>query len=400
MTLIYFWYRLKTHLEPLARAANVAQAAFCRLDQILLTFGSLSIYYKDIKAKDPANDLGCTAILDSIEKRWEKVDQDVFIAAVILNPFVKTAAFSAQVRFLTRAGVLALMKRLYQRFFSITDTTEEFEENMQRLFSNVEDYFAGSGICADITQYVSAINDEAQRNGISPDPLMVYHGISPIASSTPPPLFKLAYHILSICPNSASCERLFSVFGNTLTKLRNRLGNQTLTSLAELKMHIRDEHVRDGEIKQRMKRFFGATTAPSAAPVSSSTVPHVPQQPTTSAPSTAETETDVAMEIDPELQNLQSPDDGTDEFNQITELFARQTRADEDDGDGQMPSVISIEIAKLFNFMNKSWIPSHERSASRSLDEELELYELLDLDAPGEDINIEIDHTLDSILHV
>jgi hypothetical protein len=47
-----------------------------------------------------------------------------------------------------------------------------------------------------------------------------------------------------------------------------------------------------------------------------------------------------------------------------------------------MPSVISIEIAKLFNFTNKSWIPSHERSASRSLDEELELYELLDLDAP------------------
>lgn len=41
------------HLAPLARAANVAQAAFCRLDQILLTFGSLSIYYTDIKAKGP-----------------------------------------------------------------------------------------------------------------------------------------------------------------------------------------------------------------------------------------------------------------------------------------------------------------------------------------------------------
>ena len=92
---ICFWYRLKTHLEPLARAANVAQAAFCRLDQILLTFGSLFIYYREIKAKDPANDLGCTAILNSIEKRWAKSDQDIFIAAIILNPFVKTAAFSA-----------------------------------------------------------------------------------------------------------------------------------------------------------------------------------------------------------------------------------------------------------------------------------------------------------------
>jgi hypothetical protein len=368
------------------------------LDQILLTFGSLFIYYREIKAKDPANDLGCTAILDSIEKRWAKSDQDVFIAAVILNPFVKTTAFSIHLHFSTRAGVLTIMKRLYQCFFSITETTEEFEENMRRLFSNVDDYFDGSGICADLTQYVTAMNDEAKRNGISPDPLKVYHGLSPIAGSTPPPLFKLACHILSICPNSASCERLFSIFGNTLTKLRNRLGTQTLTSLAELKMHIRDEHVRDGESKQRMKRFFGAkSSAPSAAPASTTGgEPHIPQQP----PST-ETEMDEnMMEIDPELQPP-GDSDATNEFNNITELFAKQTGQDDGDGDGRMPSVISIKISELFNFTNKSWIPAQERSASRSLDEELELYELLDLDAPGEEgIDIEIDHTLDSVLHV
>jgi hypothetical protein len=54
----------------------------------------------------------------------------------------------------------------------------------------------------------------------------------------------------------------------------------------------------------------------------------------------------------------------------------------------------------LFDFTKKSWIPLHELTASRSLDEELELYELLDLDAPGEEgINVEIDHTLESVLH-
>ena len=102
-----------------------------------------------------------------------------------------------------------------------------------------------------------------------------------------------------------------------------------------------------------------------------------------------------------ELQS-QSPDnsDATNEFNHITETFARQTGEDDDDGDGQMPSLISIEITKLFNFTNKSWIPSHECSASQSLDEELELYELLDFDAPGEeDINVEIDNALNSVLH-
>lgn len=33
------------------------------------------------------------ALLGSIERRWDKSDQDVFIAAVILNPFVKASNF-------------------------------------------------------------------------------------------------------------------------------------------------------------------------------------------------------------------------------------------------------------------------------------------------------------------
>jgi hypothetical protein len=147
------------------------------------------------------------------------------------------------VPFLTQAGALALMKCLYQCFFSIAEISEALKEILQQLFSNVEDYFTGCGICTDMMQYVSAINNKAQHNGVSPNLIMVYHSIGPIASTSPPPLFKLTYHILLICPNSASCECLFSIFRNTLTKLRNCLGNQTLTSLAELKMHIQDEHL-------------------------------------------------------------------------------------------------------------------------------------------------------------
>jgi hypothetical protein len=80
------------------------------------------------------------------------------------------------------------------------------------------------------------------------------------------PVMIPTHHVLSICPNSASCERLFSVYGNILAPHRNRLGNRTLTSLAEVQMHIRDEHVRDGETKKRMKRFFGAKTGVTNQP--------------------------------------------------------------------------------------------------------------------------------------
>lgn len=387
------------------------------MDQILLTFGSLFIYYTEIIEKDPepANVLGCTAILDSIEKRWAKADQDVFIAAVILNPFIKTSAFkfSAEANFLTRAGIFGLMKRLYRHFFSITETPEELESNLRQLFLNVEDSFNEHGICADMSQYASAVNDASKQEGVSPDPITVYEGISSMVDDSPPPLFKLAYHILSICPNSASCERLFSVFGNTLTKLRNRLGTQTLTSLAEVKMHIRDEHVRDGETKRRMKRFFGTKVNPSqpeTAPshgiptAGVSQVFPIPQLPSCSNFQVTPPPERDAMEIDPSEPDSESlaprPDDVINEFNNITGSFVEQVGGDNDDGDGRMPSDISVEIANLFDFTKKSWIPLHERTASRSLDEELELYELLDLDAPGEeDINIEIDHALDSILH-
>ena len=73
-----------------------------------------------------------------------------------------------------------------------------------------------------------------------------------------PALVKLAKRIFSIVPNSASCERLFSSFGNILTKLRNRLGTETLVSLAELRLHLRDEHLRLGVVQNRLKRHFEA----------------------------------------------------------------------------------------------------------------------------------------------
>jgi len=47
------------------------------------------------------------------------------------------------------------------------------------------------------------------------------------------------------------------VFGNTLTKLRNRLGRVVLTQLSELKMHVRDEQLESGG-KSRLKRRFEA----------------------------------------------------------------------------------------------------------------------------------------------
>ena len=63
-----------------------------------------------------------------------------------------------------------------------------------------------------------------------------------LPNAPPPPLIRLAIHVFSIHANSASCEWLFSLFGNIQTKQRNRMTNKTLQMIAEVKMHLRDSH--------------------------------------------------------------------------------------------------------------------------------------------------------------
>jgi hypothetical protein len=98
---------------------------------------------------------------------------------------------------------------------------------------------------------------------------------------------------------------------------------------------------------------------------------------------------------------LRASDDARNNFGCIVESFARLAEGDQDEGDVRVPSHISSPICELFDFKKNHWVSLHERSASRSLDEELEFYELLDLGAPGdEDVNLDVDSTLDSVLHV
>jgi len=63
---------MEQHLEPLAIAANITQAAHCRLDTVLLTFGSLIAQYKTMVGREDV--VGCTAILESLEKCWLAAD--------------------------------------------------------------------------------------------------------------------------------------------------------------------------------------------------------------------------------------------------------------------------------------------------------------------------------------
>jgi hypothetical protein len=130
---------MERHLEPLAIAANITQAAHCRLDTVLLTFGSLVARYQAMVGSEDV--VGCAAILQSLEKRWLAADQDVFIAAVIVNPFFRATPFAPGQRF-TGAQIKSLLASLYFRFFRSQPPIS--------FYSELHDYLMRSGQYKDL----------------------------------------------------------------------------------------------------------------------------------------------------------------------------------------------------------------------------------------------------------
>lgn len=98
-------------MEPLAISSNVLQAPGCRLDHILLTLANLRRIY----AEPHVNSDIRTAVLTSLELRWKRADQEVFILAVLFNPFVRNSGFSDAS--LPLSALVQMCMRAYERFF-------------------------------------------------------------------------------------------------------------------------------------------------------------------------------------------------------------------------------------------------------------------------------------------
>lgn len=84
------------------------------------------------------------AVIQSIETRWHKADQEVFIAAVLLNPLLKVSLF-APLDIFTRAGIQVLFERLWCRFHGGSRSTPPAE-----FYTMMEDYLRSTGKFADL----------------------------------------------------------------------------------------------------------------------------------------------------------------------------------------------------------------------------------------------------------
>ncbi|KAF8578694.1 hypothetical protein K439DRAFT_1648725 [Ramaria rubella] len=388
-----FWHalaRMKNHLEPLAVAANVTQAANCRVDQVLSTFVFLHICYSALL--DPEDTLAQNAILSSIERRWSKTDQDVFIAGIFLNPFHKARPFCAA-SFSTMAGLYSLLFRLWRQFY-YGDPPAEF-------YLEFTEYVAGSGnfACMDnlmqgmmalaelevhyVYLFPNTTDNLSYCMGRKSNPLDIWAAIShPNHPLTP--LVRLARCILTICPNSASVECLWSVFGTILTRLWTRLGNNALVTLAELKLYLREEHLHAQAVHTRLKRHFGTNkTSVEVEPTS---------QATDSAAITSESAVGSSMSTETAMNSDANDIATPHEEPWIDTIVGELVQAVEEDNSvvsTPPSSSLSIPLTDLFDFSQIYWIEAYEKLAMHGLQDELELYELFDLDADGDTVEDE-----------
>ena len=104
---------IQRHLEPLAIAANVTQANNARLDVVLLTLGHLHRVFSDASLLIESELR--EKVLDSLEKRWAKIDQDVFLMAIVLNPYLRLSRFNRENPYLTEASMWTVFRRVYTR---------------------------------------------------------------------------------------------------------------------------------------------------------------------------------------------------------------------------------------------------------------------------------------------
>lgn len=152
----YSAFSVVQHLEPLAIAANIFQAPTCRLDHVMLTLGNLLDFFNGVDSTEEGNDDVTRVMVASLERRWNKTDQELFILAVFFNPYIHARFFNMDHLRLT--SLLHITRRVSKRltgndihdpeflraFTDYYNTSGDFSRESMYLDGYAETYSSGS----------------------------------------------------------------------------------------------------------------------------------------------------------------------------------------------------------------------------------------------------------------
>ncbi|RXW18608.1 hypothetical protein EST38_g7244 [Candolleomyces aberdarensis] len=252
-----FWNDLKRivhQLEPLAIAANIFQAPTCRLDHVLLTLGNIFNFFRNEDDSELGNVDVKKAMESSIERRWGKTDQELFILATFLNPYIRARFFNTD--HLNFMSLFHMARRVFQRL------TKTDLANDPDFFSAFTDYFNDSGDFSWEAMWLDGFQELFKEKNSDPelfsvDLIKIWQAQKcQTTKRGRGALAELAIHILSIAPNSASTECLFSMFGTTHTKRRNCLSPSKVHKAAVIRMD--QNRLFESSKRNRKKRKFNS----------------------------------------------------------------------------------------------------------------------------------------------
>ncbi|KAI9570854.1 hypothetical protein HD554DRAFT_1997131, partial [Boletus coccyginus] len=163
-------------------------------EHIVILFGFLYFWYSKLNNETDAP--ARMAVLESAKHQWTCCDQEVFIAAIISNPFYGVTPFR-KIFLTTHAGLAALFGCLWLRFYEKDAPVE--------LLTDLEHYLTSFRDFTHMNMYKNSLLARVEATGKPIDALDVWNASSH-PGSKPRPLHQIACRLLSICPNSASCE--------------------------------------------------------------------------------------------------------------------------------------------------------------------------------------------------
>ncbi|THU86689.1 hypothetical protein K435DRAFT_607976, partial [Dendrothele bispora CBS 962.96] len=221
-----FWTKiesLRNLLRPFAIAANAIQADNCRLDTVLLIIANLYRIHSQ------------SVTIDA------RADRNIFILAVVFNPYIRSKAFNPSNQISTPGRIWLLVRAAFTRFSKGQEPDDEFREAFR-------DYYGGIGSWSDLNMGLADYHSAAQKRGGYVHLVKLWRDFE-IEDSTGSEcsngvngMVRLAMRILRIVPNSASTERVLSRFGSIHTKSRNRLHAEKVRSMTIVAQQIERTH--------------------------------------------------------------------------------------------------------------------------------------------------------------
>lgn len=172
-----------------------------------------------------------------------------------------------------------------------------------------------------------------------------------------------------------------------------------MVSLAELKLHIRDEYKRNAAAQQRLRKHM-AGVPPTANSTATAATPSLDVLAAADTSLSTQPVANVQVEDtdrDDSVPSSAGPAEGS--LQSIADNLMAMVDDDEDIEPIKFPSSLSIKLSDLFDFKVDYWINSSEVAGNRGLQDELEFYELIDLDASGEiDTDVDVDGMSEAVL--